>query len=78
MAPLVDTLRLSAEEATRLLAAREVTGAELHGAYIDAIAERDPELHAYLHVCAEHDGGGGVPIALKDVISTRGIPTNGG
>ena len=78
MAPLVDTLRLSAEEATRLLAAREVTGAELHGAYIDAIAERDPELHAYLHVCAEHDGGGGVPIALKDVISTRGVPTTAG
>ncbi len=78
MAPVVDTLRLSAEEALRLLEAKEVTGAELHGAYMAAIAEREPEVHAYLHVCEEHDGGTGVPIALKDVISTRGVPTTAG
>jgi aspartyl-tRNA(Asn)/glutamyl-tRNA(Gln) amidotransferase subunit A len=74
---VIDTLRLSAEEATRLLREKEVTGAELYAAYRSAIDERDPELHAYLHVC-EDDGSGGVPIAIKDVIGTKDIPTTAG
>jgi aspartyl-tRNA(Asn)/glutamyl-tRNA(Gln) amidotransferase subunit A len=74
---VIDTLRLSAEEATRLLRDKEVSSAELWAAYRAAIAERDPELHAYLHVC-EDDGGEGVPIAIKDVIGTKGIPTTAG
>jgi aspartyl-tRNA(Asn)/glutamyl-tRNA(Gln) amidotransferase subunit A len=74
---VIDTLRLSAEEATRLVRDKEVSGAELHAAYRAAIDERDPELHAYLHVC-EDDGSGGVPIAIKDVIGTKGIPTTAG
>jgi aspartyl-tRNA(Asn)/glutamyl-tRNA(Gln) amidotransferase subunit A len=74
---VIDTLRLTAEEATRLLRDKEVTGAELYAAYRGAIDERDPELHAYLHVC-EDDGSGGVPIAIKDVIGTKGIPTTAG
>ena len=74
---MIDTLRLSAEEAARLLREREVSGAELFAAYRQAIDERDPELHAYLHVC-EDEGGEGVPIAVKDVIGTRGIPTTAG
>ena len=45
---MIDTLRLTAEEATGLLARGEVSAAELHSAYREAIAERDPELHAYL------------------------------
>jgi len=73
----LDTLRLTAEEATRLLAAKDVTSAELYAAYRAAIDERDPELHCYLHVC-DDDGGEGVPIALKDVIVTKGIPTTAG
>ena len=75
---MIDTLRLSAEQATALVARGDVSAAELHSAYIDAIAVRDPELHAYLTVCAEHDGGTGIPIALKDVISTKGIRTTAG
>ena len=75
---MIDTLRLSAEQATALVAGGEVSPAELHRAYIDAIALRDPELHAYLTVCAEFDGGSGIPIALKDVISTKGIRTTAG
>ena len=74
---MIDTLRLSGEEATRLLRDREVTSAELHAAYRAAIDERDPELHCYLHVC-EDDGAEGVPIAVKDVIGTKGIPTTAG
>ena len=74
---MIDTLRLTAEEATRLLREKEVSSAELWGAYEAAIAERDPELHCYLHVC-EDDGGEGVPLAVKDVIGTKGIPTTAG
>jgi aspartyl-tRNA(Asn)/glutamyl-tRNA(Gln) amidotransferase subunit A len=74
---VIDTLRLTAEEAHRLLEAKEVSGAELFAAYLAAIGERDPELHCYLHVC-EDPGGDGVPIAVKDVIGTKGIPTTAG
>jgi len=71
---VIDTLRLTAEEASGLVERGEVSGAELHRAYLDAIAERDPELHAYLRTVDEPEGDG-VPIALKDVISTRGVET---
>jgi aspartyl-tRNA(Asn)/glutamyl-tRNA(Gln) amidotransferase subunit A len=74
---VIDTLRLTAEEAKRLLDAREVSGAELFAAYRAAIDERDPELHCYLHVCDERSGDG-LPIAVKDVIGTKGIPTTAG
>jgi len=73
----VDTLRLSAEEANRLVTDGEVSSDELYRAYLDAIGERDPELHAFLYVC-ENDPGAGIPIAIKDVIGTRGIPTTAG
>jgi aspartyl-tRNA(Asn)/glutamyl-tRNA(Gln) amidotransferase subunit A len=70
----IDTLRLTAEEAMGLVERGEASGAELHRAYLDAIAERDPELHAFLCTVEESEGDG-VPIALKDVISTRGVET---
>jgi aspartyl-tRNA(Asn)/glutamyl-tRNA(Gln) amidotransferase subunit A len=71
---VIDTLRLTAEEAMGLVERGEVSAAELHRAYLDAIAERDGELHAYLRTVNEPDGGG-VPIAFKDLISTRGVET---
>ncbi len=74
---MIDTLRLTAEEAKRLLDAREISGAELFAAYLEAIGARDEELHCYLHVC-DDPGGDGIPIAVKDVIGTRGIPTTAG
>jgi aspartyl-tRNA(Asn)/glutamyl-tRNA(Gln) amidotransferase subunit A len=73
----VDTLRLTAEEAWRLVDTREVSGAELFAAYRNAIGERDEELHAFLHVC-DDPGGDGLPLAVKDVIGTKGIPTTAG
>jgi aspartyl-tRNA(Asn)/glutamyl-tRNA(Gln) amidotransferase subunit A len=74
---VIDTLRLTAEEAMGLLERREVSAAELHAAYRAAIDERDGELHAYLRLVDEVEGEG-VPIALKDVITTKGIETTAG
>jgi aspartyl-tRNA(Asn)/glutamyl-tRNA(Gln) amidotransferase subunit A len=74
---MMDTLRLTAEGAISLLERREVSAAELHAAYLAAISERDGELHCYLRTCQEPSGEG-IPIALKDVISTKGIETTAG
>ena len=74
---LIDTLRLTAEEAAGLIERGDVSAAELHSLYLAAIAERDPELHAYLTTVEQADGDG-VPIAFKDVISTKGVETTAG
>ena len=74
---MIDTLRLTAEEAIALLEEAEVTAAELHAAYRAAIADRDDELHCFLRTVDEPVGEG-IPIALKDVISTRGVETTAG
>jgi aspartyl-tRNA(Asn)/glutamyl-tRNA(Gln) amidotransferase subunit A len=74
---VINTLRLTAEQALGMIERREVSSAELHRAYLDAAAERNPELHAYLRL-VEDGTGDGVPIALKDVISTKGVETTAG
>ena len=74
----IDTLRLTAEEATGLLERGEVSAAELHAAYRDAITARDPELHCYLRTVDFDESSTGIPIALKDVISTKGVETTAG
>src|SRR5215210_6937647 len=73
---VIDTLRLTAEEAADLLERNEISGEEITRAYLQAIEGRDPELHAYLHVAGET--GTGVPLAHKDLITTKGIPTTAG
>jgi aspartyl-tRNA(Asn)/glutamyl-tRNA(Gln) amidotransferase subunit A len=74
---VIDTLRLTAYEAAKLLRNKEISGAELWEAYRRAIDERDGELHCFLHVC-DDPGGEGLPLAVKDVIGTKGIPTTAG
>jgi aspartyl-tRNA(Asn)/glutamyl-tRNA(Gln) amidotransferase subunit A len=73
----IDTLRLSAEEARGLLDRGEASPRELWDAYRAAIDTQNGELHAYLTLVDEPEGEG-VPIALKDVISTKGIRTTAG
>ena len=47
---MIDTLRLTAEDALGLIERKEVSSAELHAAYVAAAGERDGELHAYLRL----------------------------
>ncbi|TFV89242.1 Asp-tRNA(Asn)/Glu-tRNA(Gln) amidotransferase subunit GatA [Blastococcus sp. CT_GayMR16] len=69
------------------------TSVDLTQAYLDRIDAADGELRAYLHVdpeaalarAAEIDAGGtrgtglaGLPVALKDVVVTEGVPTTSG
>src|SRR2546429_7685992 len=74
---MIDTLRLTAEEARALLERGDVSGAELRAAYREAIETRNEELNCFLTL-VDGDGNDGVPIALKDVISTKGVRTTAG
>ncbi|MDQ1661693.1 MAG: aspartyl-tRNA(Asn)/glutamyl-tRNA(Gln) amidotransferase subunit [Blastococcus sp.] len=78
--------------ALRALLAAGATSVEITQAYLDRIAATDGELGAYLHVdpettlarAAEIDAAGaktglaGIPVALKDVVVTEGVPTTSG
>ena len=74
---MIDTLRLTAEGANEMLRRKEISGEELFAAYRAAIEERDDELHCFLRLCND-PGGEGIPIALKDVIGTKGVETTAG
>jgi aspartyl-tRNA(Asn)/glutamyl-tRNA(Gln) amidotransferase subunit A len=74
---MIDTLRLTAEGAAGLIERGEVSAEELYSAYRAAIDERDPELHAYLRTVDDLEGDA-VPIAFKDLVSTRGVETTAG
>jgi aspartyl-tRNA(Asn)/glutamyl-tRNA(Gln) amidotransferase subunit A len=87
----VDTLGLTAEECVRLLDAGEVSCRELVTAYLDRIDAADGELHAFLRTRRDRAveqadaldregrrGLQGVPIAVKDILSTRGEETTAG
>ena len=83
----VDTLSLTARDAAALIASGEVASAELAGHYLDRIASDPDTTNAYLHVNREETAAqaadaaqvdhpfSGVPIGLKDLLSTRGMPT---
>jgi aspartyl-tRNA(Asn)/glutamyl-tRNA(Gln) amidotransferase subunit A len=69
-----ELLELSLVEASRAIAAAELSAAEYAAAWREAAA--GDEINAYLWR-AEGDGPGeaGVPIAVKDIFCTEGIPT---
>jgi aspartyl-tRNA(Asn)/glutamyl-tRNA(Gln) amidotransferase subunit A len=69
----IDTLRLTAEEAMAMLERGDVGAAELHAAY----ASREDDVHAYLRRL-DYAGAEGIPIAMKDVIGTKGVETTAG
>ena len=87
----IDVIGLTAERALGMLRAGECTSEELTQAYLDRIAAVDGDVHAYLHVDAERslaaaraqdavagDALSGVPIAYKDLLSTKDVPTTAG
>ena len=87
-----DLTRLTAVQTAAAVASREVSAVEVARAHLDRIGAVDGAVHAFLHVDAEGalaqaarvDAGeltgplAGVPIALKDVLVTKGIPTTVG
>ncbi len=89
---MTDLTRLTAVETAAAVAAKEVSAVEVAQAHLDRIAAVDGAVHAFLHVDAEGalaqaervDRGelsgplAGVPLALKDVLCTEGVPTTVG
>ena len=84
-----DLIRTPAAELGAMIARGDVSSVEVTRAHLDRIAEVDGRVHAFLHVDREGaldaarrvDAGevsgplAGVPVAVKDVIATKGIPT---
>jgi aspartyl-tRNA(Asn)/glutamyl-tRNA(Gln) amidotransferase subunit A len=89
---MIELTRLTAVQTAAAIAARDTSATEVAQAHLDRIAKVDSRLHAFLHVDAEGaldtarrvDAGeitgplAGVPLALKDVIVQKGIPTTVG
>jgi aspartyl-tRNA(Asn)/glutamyl-tRNA(Gln) amidotransferase subunit A len=88
-----DLTTTSAADLARALKAGELSSVEVTRAYLDRIAAEDDRLGSYLHVDAEAalaraaqidaagsagEGLAGVPVALKDVVVTEGVPTTSG
>jgi aspartyl-tRNA(Asn)/glutamyl-tRNA(Gln) amidotransferase subunit A len=81
----VSTTPASATEAIGLLEQGEVSAAELFDAYRERIDRIDPDVGSYLWVAPTAPGGGdasgplaGVPVAVKDIFCTNGVPTTAG
>jgi Asp-tRNA(Asn)/Glu-tRNA(Gln) amidotransferase A subunit family amidase len=89
LAAMTDAWRLSAIDAGRQLAARELSSVELVSACLERIAAREPELRAWAHLdsqlalaeARERDDEErrgplhGLPVGVKDVIDTADLPT---
>ena len=93
MKPTLALHEQTALELTRRIRSREVCAREVTRAFLDAIAARDPSVHAYLmvdepgalaraddvdrRIAAREPVGplAGVPVAVKDVLCTRGQRT---
>jgi aspartyl-tRNA(Asn)/glutamyl-tRNA(Gln) amidotransferase subunit A len=89
---VTDLVRLGAAELAGLVASGETSAVEVTQAHLDHIAEVDDRLHAFLHVDADGalaqakrvDAGefagplAGVPLGLKDIVVTEGVPTTAG
>ncbi len=89
---MTELTRLTAVELAAAVADRTVSAVEVAQAHLDRIAAVDDRVHAFLHVDAEGalaqaarvDAGelagplAGVPLALKDVLCTEGVPTTAG
>lgn len=89
-----DLIKKSASELASLIARKEVSSREVTQAHLDQISQTDSLIHAFLHVDSEgaltqaemadknqnstKSPLHGVPLALKDVLAQKGIPTTCG
>ena len=86
-----DVERTSAEEIARLLDARELSCEDVAGAYLSRMAAHNDALNVFLHIDEERtlaqaraldsegrSGIAGVPIAYKDLLCIRDVPTTAG
>ena len=87
-----DLTRLTALQTAEAISSGQASAVEVAQAHLDRIAEVDGQVHAFLHVDTEGalaqarrvDAGeltgplAGVPLALKDVFCTKGVPTTVG
>jgi Asp-tRNA(Asn)/Glu-tRNA(Gln) amidotransferase A subunit family amidase len=87
-----DLRRLGAAEAARRIAAGDLSSAALVGACLERIAERDGTVRAWAHLdpavalaeARERDAEAprgplhGVPVGVKDIVDTAGLPTERG
>jgi aspartyl-tRNA(Asn)/glutamyl-tRNA(Gln) amidotransferase subunit A len=87
-----DVTRMTAAQVAGLIASGQVSAVEVATAHLDRIDAVDDRVHAFLHV--DRDGAlaaaravdektvtgplAGVPVAVKDVVTTRGVPTTAG
>src|SRR3954469_23954887 len=92
-ARVAELTRLGAAEAARRIAARELTSVALVEACLERIAEREEEVRAWAHLdpaaalaeAHERDTASaprgplhGVPVGVKDIVDTEGLPTECG
>jgi aspartyl-tRNA(Asn)/glutamyl-tRNA(Gln) amidotransferase subunit A len=89
---VTELTRLTAHETAAAIAAGELSAVEVARAHLARIDAIDDRVHAFLHVdtegalaqAARVDAGelsgplAGVPLALKDVLCTKGVPTTVG
>jgi len=84
--------RMTAAQVAGVIASGEVSAVEVAAAHLDRIEAVDRRVHAFLHV--DREGAlraardvddrkvtgplAGVPVAVKDVVTTRGVPTTAG
>jgi Asp-tRNA(Asn)/Glu-tRNA(Gln) amidotransferase A subunit family amidase len=92
MTPPTAPHRLHAWQAARLLASRELSAEALLRSCLEHMAEREPQVHAFAHLAADAalaqaralDAGAwrgplhGLPLGVKDLIDTAGMPTTYG
>src|SRR5689334_23633882 len=89
---MTELTRMTAVEIASAIASKDVSAVEVAQAHLDRIGKVDGQVHAFLHVDAEGalatarqvDAGeisgplAGVPLALKDVIVQKDVPTTVG
>jgi aspartyl-tRNA(Asn)/glutamyl-tRNA(Gln) amidotransferase subunit A len=71
----MDITQLTLLETLNAIQEKTFSEAELNQAYLERIEKYNPELNAYLEI---NKDSAGIPAAIKDIISTLGIPTTAG